>query len=105
MRRQYLNRQSDYAREIHQKQQHQRLAAFVRRQTNARSLSPQEGDDADAVLSRAEAALRDGDLGAALAELEALPDAAKPALSDWISAAEERRDAVSAVESLTNTVN
>ncbi len=39
-----------------------RALAFLRAQTGARSLTPREGDDPDAILSRAEAALRSGDL-------------------------------------------
>jgi HemY protein len=46
-----------------------RVTAFLRVQTGARSLEPRAGDDPDAVLSRAEAALRTGDLPATLAEI------------------------------------
>ncbi|TFL16586.1 mitofilin family membrane protein [Jannaschia formosa] len=73
------------------------LGAFIRRQTGARSLEPREGDDADAVLSRAEAAVRAGDIDAALAELEALPPEAQAAMAGWIDAARTRaaaRDAL-----------
>ena len=83
----------------------QRLAAFIRKQTNARSLSPREGDDADAVLSRAEAALNGGDLSSALAELAALPDGAVGAMSDWLSQAEVRATAVEAAGSLAEELN
>ncbi len=82
-----------------------RLAAFLRKQTNARSLSPREGDDPDAVLSRAEAALNGGDLSLALSELSALPDGAVAALSDWIASAETRATAIGAVQALTNDLN
>jgi hypothetical protein len=44
----------------------ERLGAFLRAQTGARSLTPREGDDPDAVLSRAEAYVATGDLTAAL---------------------------------------
>ena len=46
------------------------LVAFLQRQTGARSVTPQEGDSPDAVLSRAEAALAGGDVAAALSELQ-----------------------------------
>ena len=82
-----------------------RFAAFLRKQTNARSLSPREGDDPDAVLSRAEAALSDGDLETALAELTALPDGAQDALGGWVSQARTRVAAMSALQSLSNELN
>ncbi len=75
-----------------------RLEGFLRRQLGARSLQPRPGDDPDAVLSRAEAALGAGDLTAALAELEALPDAGRAAMADWIVRAETRRAALAAAE-------
>lgn len=82
-----------------------RLAAFLLSQTNARSLEPREGDSADAVLSRAEAALRSGDLDTALAELEALPEGASAAMSDWRSIAEARKAATDAVAALTQDID
>jgi hypothetical protein len=83
----------------------ERFSAFLRRQTNARSLAPREGDDADAVLSRAEAALTAGDLDTALSELSALPDSALAAMGDWMSAAEARAEAVRSVDALENATN
>ena len=83
----------------------ERMAAFLRKQTNARSLSPREGDDPDAVLSRAEAALNDGNLDAALAEISGLPDAATQSLSGWIAEAETRSAAIAAAQSLGNELN
>jgi hypothetical protein len=79
------------------------IAGFIRRQTGARSLEPREGDDADAVLSRAEAALRAGDLDAALAELESLPPEAREAMADWIVAAQTRADAQAALQDFIGT--
>jgi hypothetical protein len=83
----------------------ERFVAFLKRRTNARSLSPREGDDPDAILSRAEAALSDGDLVMALDEIDALPEAAKDAMSDWVGAAETRTAALSALASLETTMN
>ncbi len=77
-----------------------RLGGFFRSQVASRSLEPREGDDTDAVLSRMEAALREGDLDTALAEAEALPPAATAAMSDWLAAAQSRQEAVASFETL-----
>ncbi|RME18683.1 MAG: hypothetical protein D6801_00795 [Alphaproteobacteria bacterium] len=82
-----------------------RTTAFLKIQLGTRSLTPRPGDDADAILSRAEDALRKGDLAAALAELDTLPEAAKPAMADWRSAAERRLAATRAAEALAKTLN
>lgn len=66
------------------------LGGFLRRQLGARSVIPRDGEDADAVLSRAEAAVRQGALDTALAELEALPESGRAAMRDWIDSAEAR---------------
>lgn len=81
------------------------VSAFFRRQLSARSVSPREGSDPDAVLSRAEAALKDGRLNDALAEIETLPPAAIEAMSEWIVLAESRRSAQNAAESLAQSLN
>ncbi len=80
-----------------------RLVAFFKQRTNARSLAPVEGDGADAVLSRAEASMKQGDLGAALSELDALAEAPKAAMQDWLDKAKSREAALAAVEQLTVT--
>jgi len=77
-----------------------RALAFLRAQTGARSLTPREGDDADAILSRAEAALRSGDLSTALSEVANLPEAGAAAMSDWTAAAEARQAALTALTEL-----
>ncbi|PJE34836.1 hypothetical protein CVM52_20190, partial [Pseudooceanicola lipolyticus] len=66
----------------------------------ARSVEPRAGDDPDAILSRAEAAVSTGQLQQALDELAALPDAAKPALADWIDSAQRRIAAKQAATAL-----
>ncbi|QFT95130.1 Mitochondrial inner membrane protein [Roseovarius sp. THAF9] len=81
------------------------LSGFLRDQLGARSLEPREGDDPDAVLSRAEAAIRDGRLQDALAELAALPEEGRAELSDWVGRATERREALGAAQSLSETLN
>ncbi len=82
-----------------------RFTAFLLTQLGARSLEPKEGNDPDAVLSRAEAALRDGDLAGALSELQALPETGTEAMSGWIARAETRREAVAATAALSDTLN
>lgn len=81
------------------------VSAFFRRQLSARSVSPREGSDPDAVLSRAEAALKDGRLNDTLAEIETLPQAAIEAMSEWVALAETRRNAQNAAESLAQSLN
>jgi len=77
-----------------------RVLNFLRSQTGARSLAPRDGDDTDAVLSRAEAAVRAGDLGTALSELAALQGDPAEALSDWRAQAEIRLAALAALNTL-----
>lgn len=77
-----------------------RVLNFLRSQTGARSLAPREGDDTDAVLSRAEAALRNGDIPAALSELDALTGAPADAMSAWRAQAEQRLAALAALTTL-----
>lgn len=81
-----------------------RLAGFLRTQLGARSLEPREGADADAVLSRAEAALAVGDLAAALDELERLPEAGVNSIASWVARAETRRRALEGVAALAGMV-
>jgi hypothetical protein len=78
-----------------------RVATFLRSQTGARSITSLDGTDPDAILSRAEAALGAGDLGTALQEISALPDAAKAAMADWTALAERRHAAAAAIEALS----
>ncbi|SMR82591.1 hypothetical protein SAMN04488030_2944 [Aliiroseovarius halocynthiae] len=82
-----------------------RVSAFFRTQLGTRSLEPKEGDDPDAILSRAEAALKTGDVNTALTELTAMPDAGQPALADWIARATQRRDALAAATDLSTQLN
>ncbi|MBV0891759.1 hypothetical protein KTN05_07835 [Paracoccus sp. Z118] len=74
---------------------------FLRAQTGARSVVPREGSDPDAVLSRAGAAVTRGDIPAALAEIEQLPEPAQAAMGDWTARARAWVEARGAVESLT----
>jgi hypothetical protein len=81
------------------------VGAFLRNQLNVRSVTPQEGDSADAVLSRAEAALRAGRLNETLAETASLPEVARGALSEWLTRAEIRSNALAAAEELSQSLN
>lgn len=82
-----------------------RMGSFLRSQTGARSLTPQEGDDPDAVLSRANAAVISGDLPAALAEIGTLPEAAQTALAAWVAQVNLRIDAQAATIELATALS
>lgn len=77
-----------------------RVTGFLKAQTGLRSTAPREGDSPDAVLSRAEAALRAGDLPATLAELDTLPPEATAALAEWRALADTRAAAAAALAAL-----
>ncbi|WP_111734689.1 COG4223 family protein [Roseovarius amoyensis] len=79
--------------------------AFLRNVLGVRSLEPREGGDPDAILSRAEAAMRDGRLTDALAEIDALPDAARTELADWATDARSRMAVVAAAQKLSEELN
>lgn len=78
----------------------ERVTNFLRSQTGARTLTPREGTDPDAVLSRAEAAITKGDLATALKEIATLPPEGLAALSDWQARAQLRLEAEAAVQAL-----
>ncbi len=80
------------------------FGTFLKSQVATRSLEPQEGDSVDAIQSRAEAALKQDDLDAALAELATLPDAARAAMADWIDRAEKRQKAETAFAALAGAL-
>lgn len=65
----------------------ERVGSFLRSQTGARSTTPREGDDPDAVLSRAEAALAAGLVPDALALVADLPTVSQEAMANWVSSA------------------
>ena len=67
----------------------QRAATFLRTQTGARSLTPREGSDPDAILSRAEAALTSGDLQTAMTEIAGLPKEAQEPMAEWLELAQK----------------
>ena len=81
------------------------LTAFFTAQLGARSVQPREGDDPDAVLSRAEASVANGNLKTAFEELEVLPENAKAEMTDWMVAAKTRFDALDALQSINGELN
>ena len=81
-----------------------RIGAFLKTQSGMRSLEPKQGDDPDAVLSRAEAAVEAGDLATALAEVAKLPSDGQAAMADWVAAATTRLSVTQAATSLSETL-
>jgi len=82
-----------------------RVLFFLKDQLGARSLTPQEGDDPNAVLSRVEAAVRAGDLDAALEGIPSLPEQGQAALQSWVDKVATRKDALAAFDSLTDALS
>ena len=76
------------------------LGGFLRKQFGARSVVPREGDDPDAILSRAEATLKQGDIAGVLALIAQLPEPAQAALGDWTATAKSRLDVATAMQAL-----
>ncbi len=81
------------------------LGGFLRMQFDVRSTTPQDGPGPDAVLSRAEAAIKGGRVADALAELEALPEVARADMTDWTAGAQARSDVLAAIAVLAETLN
>jgi hypothetical protein len=82
-----------------------RLLAFLKAQFGVRSLEPQPGNSAEAVLSRAQAAVTKGDLTAALSELSALSQLGQDHLQDWIAAAQSRVAVQAALSELSSALS
>lgn len=77
-----------------------RITAFLRSQSGARSLSPRAGKDPDAVLSRAEAALSAGALAGAIEEIGQLPPGGQARMAEWVDMAKRRIAATDAAATL-----
>lgn len=82
-----------------------KIGALLKTQLGARSLEPQEGNDANAVLSRAEDALRNDKLAAAISELAGLSEPAMAQLTIWIEQANIRLTSVMSVTALNAELN
>lgn len=77
-----------------------RLSARVKSLVSMRPATAQSGDGPQAVMSRAEASVLDGDFGAALAELDALPQSAQDAMGGWAAGARARAEVDAALTAL-----
>lgn len=82
-----------------------RALSFLRTQVGARSLEEREGSSPDAILSRAEARLSDGEVQAALDEIAKLPEPGQEAMADWTARAQARVEAQSAASELASALN
>ena len=78
---------------------------FMSNLFNVRSVAPRDGTDVDAILSRAEAAVREGRVADAIAELDGLPEQAAAQTSAWRELAETRLAAFAALDDLVVTMN
>ncbi|AKS47759.1 hypothetical protein SAMN05444287_2584 [Octadecabacter temperatus] len=81
------------------------IGGFLRNQFDVRSTAPQEGPGPDAVLSRAEAAIKEGRVSDSLAEIEALPEVVRAEMTDWTALATERANVLDAISTLSETYN
>lgn len=82
-----------------------KVGAFLIAQTGVRSLKPQEGDDPDAVLSRAGALTDAGQLADALAEIAKLPAEGQEAMGAWVATAQTHIAATDALGQLAQSLN
>jgi hypothetical protein len=77
-----------------------RFLAHLHNLVKVRELNETAGDDPQALVSQIEAASRRGDLGAALASFDKLPEAARRAAGDWPTLARARQAAEAALQSI-----
>ena len=80
------------------------FATFLRGQFDVRSVIPLQGSSVDAILSRAEDALRQNRLNDSLAEVQSLPEVVRAEMAGWTGAAETRIAAIAAVEGLSQSL-
>ena len=78
------------------------LGDFLRVQTGARSVEPRDGNDPDAVLSRANAAVEAGNIQGAMTEIAALPQPGQDAMAGWTDRAKTWVDANAALAALVS---
>ena len=77
-----------------------RFLAHLHNLVKVRELNETAGDDPQALVSQIEAASRRGDIGAALASFDKLPEAARKAAGDWPTLARARAAADAALQSI-----
>ncbi|KAM3106652.1 COG4223 family protein, partial [Phormidesmis sp. 146-33] len=75
-----------------------RALDFLAAQTEARPLTPLEGNTPEAILSRADFALSEGRVADAVTELQPLDSAVKAAVQPWLDAAQVHLAAVAALQ-------
>ena len=81
-----------------------RILAFLKTQLGVRSLKAKDGASADAILSRALAAVDRGNLELVLSEIAGLPDSSKAPLQVWSKAAGRRLRVLTALQKLSNAL-
>ena len=81
-----------------------RLAGFARGLVTVRPTSPIPGDTPDAIVSRMQAAVDQGDLARALSERDTLPKNAKAISAAWAQGAADRLAIDRLVEKLSRVV-
>jgi hypothetical protein len=77
-----------------------RFLAHLHNLVKVRELNETAGDDPQALVSQIEAGSRRGDIGAALAAFDKLPEAARKAAGDWPTLARARQAAEAALQSI-----
>lgn len=77
-----------------------RVGGFLRDRLGLRSLTPQDGADANAILSRAEFALQEGRITDAVAQIAALPQDGQDLMAAWVAEATQRMTAFAALSEL-----
>ena len=77
-----------------------RFLAHLHNLVKVRELSETAGDDPQALVSQIEAATRRGDIGAAVAAFDKLPEAARKAAGDWPTLARARAAAEASLQSI-----
>lgn len=82
-----------------------KLSARAGNLISIRPAEPTAGDSAQAVISRAENFVEAGDIVAAVAELDALPDAARAGMADWMTLASSRVAVDQAIASLSQRLS
>jgi len=81
------------------------FSGFLQSQLGTRSLEPKEGDDPDAILSRAEGALKQGLILPALEEIASLPETGRAEMMAWVAMAQSRLGVLDAIDTLTDQMN
>ena len=77
-----------------------RFLTHLHNLVKVRELNETAGDDPQALVSQIEAASRRGDIGAAVASFDKLPEAARKAAGDWPTLARARQAAEAALQSI-----